>query len=72
MEKTFFQKPFRRTIFFSLFIVTLLIISTIFTKSFNWTMLLCWLPMIVFFFIDDLINERKSKDEGKKDEKIKR
>lgn len=58
MNKTS-AKPFMRTILYSLFMAVLLAISSIFTRSFAWVLLLCFLPIVVFFFIDDLKRKRK-------------
>ena len=58
MNKTS-AKPFMRTILYSLFMAVLLAIFSIFTKSFAWVLLVCFLPMVVFFFIDDLKRKRK-------------
>lgn len=58
MNKTS-AKPFMRTILYSLFMAVLLAISFIFTRSFAWVLLVCFLPMVVFFFIDDLKRKRK-------------
>ena len=58
MNKTS-AKPFARTILYSLFMAVLLAISFIFTRSFAWVLLVCFLPMVVFFFIDDLKRKRK-------------
>ena len=48
-----------RTILYSLFLAVILAISLIFTRSFAWVLLVCFLPMVVFFFIDDLKRKRK-------------
>ena len=52
-------RPFMRTILYSLFLAVILAISLIFTRSFAWVLLVCFLPMVVFFFIDDLKRKRK-------------
>lgn len=52
-------KPFTRTILYALVMVAIFVISFILTGSFAWILLVCFLPMILFFFVDDLRRKRK-------------
>ena len=54
--------PFKRTLFFFLFVITILTILFILNKSFAWVMLACFLPLLFFFLYDDFKRNQGTKN----------